>query len=352
MNCDPSELIEAAKCFRCIPNGQQGSVQIFLLCQWANNQGPCIPPVIDWLPPLFAIAGGFHGDFVVTTAPTLDIIVYWGFTSGGPYPNTVTLAPNATGFDVLTVIPPGENVFAIFVARNSPTCFTNSSFENSDIPPILPAFVQWDPATEIGTWTDGTGPHATDYTTFLATADLTTLSSLDLNNTAITSLVANYCPSLTTLSCAYCSGPFTSIDVTGCTVLSNLYCFYGDLATLDVSTCLGLFDLNCSANLLTSLDVSTCILLSQLRCFNNLLTTLNVAGCLSLTNLNCIYNSLTTGVGGSVNIILTDMVTNNPPVGIIDVSIQAPAAPPDAGPPDGATAKTTLLGLGWIVTTD
>lgn len=37
MNCDPKALMEAAKCFRCIPRGSLKEVMIYLLCQWANK---------------------------------------------------------------------------------------------------------------------------------------------------------------------------------------------------------------------------------------------------------------------------------------------------------------------------
>jgi hypothetical protein len=36
MNCDPNALLEAARCFRCIPSGMLSSVRIDLICQWAN----------------------------------------------------------------------------------------------------------------------------------------------------------------------------------------------------------------------------------------------------------------------------------------------------------------------------
>lgn len=47
MNCDPNALMEAAKCFRCIPAGEQAAIQIYLLCQWANMP---TGPVIYWVP--------------------------------------------------------------------------------------------------------------------------------------------------------------------------------------------------------------------------------------------------------------------------------------------------------------
>jgi hypothetical protein len=37
MTCDPNTLMEAAKCFRCIPKGMTKEVMIYLLCQWLKK---------------------------------------------------------------------------------------------------------------------------------------------------------------------------------------------------------------------------------------------------------------------------------------------------------------------------
>lgn len=256
-------------------------------------------------------------------------------------------------------------------------------------------FVEWLPHTEVATWNDSGGiGQVGDYTTFLANADLASISYLNLSSTAITSLTCNNCLALTNVVASYCTGPLTVLDLSGCVSLSSLICLYNSIATLDltdshglsyldcrynlltslnVSGCTALTNVNAAHNLLTALDVSTCINLSTLlvpynslatldvtscplllilAAFNNVLTSVNIAGLTQLSDLSCGVNNLTTGAGGSVNVILTDMVANNPPPGSIDLVLQAPLAPPDAGPPDGATAKTTLLGLGWVVTTD
>lgn len=337
------------------------------------------------------------------------------------------------------------------------TGLTNADWVLIGAAPAVP-FVEWLPHTEVATWNDSGGVgQVGDYTAFLANADLPTLSSIDLDGTAITSLVCNDCPLLTNISSSLCTGPLTILDVDGCVALSTLtcsynsissidvsschalnrlmcaynslttlnvdgctaltvlYCFNNSLAALDVSscttlqllncqynslaamdvsscallgdficshnqitilnvtgcsvltnlelnynlvlvldvsTCVSLTNLSCIYNQLSALDVSTCNALSALGCNNNQLTTLDVSTCIALTFLFCGYNLLTNGVGGSVNIVLSDMVANNPPVGTIDISNQNPLAPPDAGPPDGATAKATLIGLGWTVTTD
>lgn len=66
INCDPASLVDAAKCFECIPRGMEGPVTIYLLNQISGlNLTPaqlvdaakcnrCIPPgqqneIIIWL---------------------------------------------------------------------------------------------------------------------------------------------------------------------------------------------------------------------------------------------------------------------------------------------------------------
>lgn len=52
MNCDPSSLMQSARCLECIPPGMQSGVRSYLLCQWANKPSvpTCTDPyVTDWL---------------------------------------------------------------------------------------------------------------------------------------------------------------------------------------------------------------------------------------------------------------------------------------------------------------
>lgn len=43
MNCEPSYLMQEARCFRCIPHGMQREVSIDLLCRWAKSGGTPTP---------------------------------------------------------------------------------------------------------------------------------------------------------------------------------------------------------------------------------------------------------------------------------------------------------------------
>lgn len=68
MNCNANSLLEAAKCYRCIPPGMQNSVATNLLCQWANasvEPAPCQSDVVEEWVVRVGLAGG--------TAPTAEI---------------------------------------------------------------------------------------------------------------------------------------------------------------------------------------------------------------------------------------------------------------------------------------
>ena len=84
----------------------------------------------------------------------------------------------------------------------------------------------------------------------------------------------------------------TSLDVSGCTALTELDCGRNPLTDLDVSGCTALTELDCYNNQLTSLDVSGCTALTYLRCQYNELWSLDVSGCTALTTLVCSGNPL------------------------------------------------------------
>lgn len=54
MNCDPSALAQAARCFSCLPPNILEGIKSYLLCQWENAGGGPSPPApdfgIDWTP--------------------------------------------------------------------------------------------------------------------------------------------------------------------------------------------------------------------------------------------------------------------------------------------------------------
>lgn len=100
-----------------------------------------------------------------------------------------------------------------------------------------------------------------------------------------------------------------------------------------------------SFNQLTSLPVALPTLLSFLRVDFNQLTSLPVIPTL-VNNILANNNQLTVAAVSNSLIQLDANGLNN---GIVDLSNQTPAAPPNAG---GATAAANLIGKGWTVTTD
>ena len=127
------------------------------------------------------------------------------------------------------------------------------------------------------------------------------LTSLDVSG--CTALKELYCPynrltsldvsANTALEVLNCDrGTLTSLDVSGCTALKELYCLYNRLTSLDVSANTALEVLYCGDGTLASLDVSGCTALKELQCYNNQLTSLDVSSCTALERLNCRDNQL------------------------------------------------------------
>ena len=91
---------------------------------------------------------------------------------------------------------------------------------------------------------------------------------------------------------AYSQELYGSLDVSGCTALERLNCYYNNLSELDVSGCTALEELLCSFNNLSELDVSGCTALERLYCYSNNLGALDVSGCIALEVLGCTTNNL------------------------------------------------------------
>ena len=85
----------------------------------------------------------------------------------------------------------------------------------------------------------------------------------------------------------------TSLDVSGATALTYLYCNRNELTTLDLSRNTELTYLDCSENRLTSLDVSMNTALNYLDCSENKLTALELSSATELKELYCSGNHLT-----------------------------------------------------------
>ena len=102
----------------------------------------------------------------------------------------------------------------------------------------------------------------------------------------------------------------TSLNVTNCTSLKELYCYITALTSLNVTSCTALETLNCKNTNITelrvtsmphliSLNVSNCTSLLRLYCYNNpYIIRLNVTGCTALLSLSCYQNpNFTTFIG-------------------------------------------------------
>ena len=101
-----------------------------------------------------------------------------------------------------------------------------------------------------------------------------------------------------------CENEVTSIDVTKCPTLIELYCFENWITTLDVSKNTALEKLNCYDNLLTSLDVSKNTVLEYLDCEDNQLTSLDVSKNTALEWLWCGDNQFS---ASALNQIFNDL---------------------------------------------
>ncbi|MDO6596398.1 hypothetical protein Q4512_05695 [Oceanihabitans sp. 2_MG-2023] len=154
------------------------------------------------------------------------------------------------------------------------------------------------------------------------------LTSLDLsNNTALTYLICSNNDltslnvsnnnALINLSCH--SNNLTSLDVSNCIALTDLNCYDNNLTSLDVSNCIALTDLDCYDNNLISLDLSNCTILQDLNCYDNNLTSLDVSNCIALTDLNCYNNSLAS-LNLSNNTALQDLSCYNNSLTSLDLS--------------------------------
>ena len=174
--------------------------------------------------------------------------------------------------------------------------------------------------------------------TSLDVSGCTALTELKCNDNQLTSLDVSSCTALTTLDCY--RNKLTSLNVSGCTALKELKCYDNQLTALDVSQNTALTTLDCYRNKLTSLDVSSCTALTELKCndnqltaldvsqntaltelecYKNKLTSLDVSSCTALTRLKCYKNPLT-ALDVSQNTALTELDCNNNKLTALDLS--------------------------------
>jgi Leucine-rich repeat (LRR) protein len=154
--------------------------------------------------------------------------------------------------------------------------------------------------------------------TSLDVSQCTRLSELYCNNNnRLSSLDLSGYTVLTVLNCSSCS--LTEIDLSRCTRLIDFSCFFNDIASLDLSACTNLNYLDVDGNELTTLDLSKNRSLKGLICDNNRLTSLDLSACTALTSLDC-YNNRLTALDLSKNSALINLSCDMNRLTALDVS--------------------------------
>ena len=130
-----------------------------------------------------------------------------------------------------------------------------------------------------------------DHNSYLSTAEIEEIVSLELNYNVRDITGIGYLTSLVSLNCS--SAQLTNIDLSGLTSLESLSIRSSEAGSIDVSNCTSLRSLSCTWCSLTSIDVSGCTSLEELNCSYNSIEVLDLSDCSSLTTLNCVQNRLT-----------------------------------------------------------
>jgi hypothetical protein len=234
MICTPNSLLEAAKCFKCIPAGAQDALTTYLM---ALKAGGSTDPKV-----LMAQAKCFR------------------------------------------CIPPGQmGALLTYLLCQSA----------NEVTPTQP--FSYAPDTKIIHCHDSIGNHAGNLATFNATADQATVDVLTMSTLSLVSITGlGGLPSLSTFDCSQ-NFNLVAIDFTGCAVIAHINVGSCNLTSLNVSMCPNLLTLACAANNnLASINVSGCVLIQTIACGSGSLTALNCSGLSVLINLDCSFNQLGT----------------------------------------------------------
>lgn len=103
MTCDPDELMDAARCFRCIPDGEELTVALVLLCaivavEAENPAAPCeLSATISFPGPTFTMTW--------QNPVVYDLLEVWHKPISGPAHIETTLAGTATSFSTSSLAP-------------------------------------------------------------------------------------------------------------------------------------------------------------------------------------------------------------------------------------------------------
>jgi len=127
------------------------------------------------------------------------------------------------------------------------------------------------------------GLYAADFT------NCESLTSADVSNNSLASLLLDRCPALRLLYCH--TNELPELELGSLSLLQELYCHANRLTALKLP--LSLLSVQCNDNLIQTLSLAGLSSLVNLYCHYNQLTTLDLRPSPSLKNFNCLGNRLT-----------------------------------------------------------
>ena len=140
----------------------------------------------------------------------------------------------------------------------------------------------------------------------------TVLPEIYCQNNKLSTLYIENCPALKTIYCDYneLTRLVASESFVGCGSLKKIYCSNNILTEIDLSGS-SITEIYCSNNILTEIDLSGCTSITGINCQHNQLTRLDVSGCINLAGIYCSYNQLTElDISGCPNLNSLDCSNN------------------------------------------
>jgi len=203
-------------------------------------------------------------------------------------------------------------------------------------------------------------PCGQNYYTDVKVKDHTNIYQLWVGNNKLTSLDVSGCTSLTNLYCGYDTyidyptNTLASINLFGCSNLSQLHAYGTPITSIDFTGCdsLDFIGLQDCINLNeTGLVVPFPNSVSHLIIANSDFTTLDISNNTTLIYLNCYINALTET---AVDNIIIHLNANGNSYGVLTLSGGTNAAPSAASAAALANLQASVLsgGLGWTVITN